>query len=932
MKKKSHKIIAVLLGVIIIILLFLPSIVKRYTIKHSKELIGRQIQLKSLKYNYFTSTAKIYDFVMFEENEQDKFVSFDTLIVNVEPLKLLLNKIEIEQLYIKGLMVKTVMKDSTFNFNDLISFYSTPVDTLETDKEPLKYSLSNFELKDANFYFNNKNVNRETHIQNFSFLVPYLGWNQEKKSNAAIKFNFANGGHLETALNINPVNSEFDANITIKNLNLESFYEYTLDYININSLSGQLSSNIDIIGNTNEAINSIVSGRVEVTNFSMTDTNDKIFLSAKSLKSQLKKIDYANSSYIIDSLSINQSYTFFQIDSVSNNFNEIFNLTTNSDTIENKRQSIDTISNDSDKKDELFYAINRFKINNSVVDFTENLSITPTKYQLNDIEIKSDSILSDAKWIEIYSNLTLNNQGKLNSKFGYNQFNGDFNTDLNISDLNLNTFYKYILEYAKINSLDGKLNTQVNIVGNTNEAEKSIVKGEVEIVDFSITDSEDKKVLAANNIQTVLKKIDYSKNTYEFNSVTINEPYVFFQLDSITNNFYEILKLNEDTESTSTEEGEIYYAINHLKVNQGVLDYTDNLTGNPFNYHLSEVKINSNTIKSNSDWVKIHSDMLLNNRGTLNAELGFNPISLNDMDLDIVVENFLLSDLNIYTKHYTGHNIIEGDMYYYSNSKIIEGDIISENRLLVKNANLNTTKEGLYKLPLKFALFLLKDKNGDVNLEIPVRGDVNDPQVSVGKIVWNTFKNLIIKTVASPVNSLAGLVGGDPKELEAIKFSYLDSIPTEKQYKQLDKILELEQKKEGLKIEMNYFVDREFQKQAIAKQEMGIQYYIDTKKDYLKDKKDFEKYLQNKAQNDSISANKAAVIIIGDDQLNNLVLKQNNNLISKISEYIKTTQASSTIQINVIDPKDIKNKGLEPILKIEYGLNEEEMEEQDINQ
>lgn len=922
MKKRTIKITLVFLGIIILLLLLLPGIAKRYIINHSKELVGRQIQIDKLKYNYFTSTAKIYNFKMLEENEQDNFVSFDTLIINIEPLKLILNKIEIEQLYIKGLMVKTVMKDSTFNFDDLIAFHSTPIDTLETESEPQRYSLSNFELKDANFFFDNKNVNRETHIQDLSFFVPYLGWDQEKKSNAAIKFNFANGGYLETALNINPVNSEFDANITIKNLNLESFYEYTLDYININSLSGQLNSNIDIIGNTNEVINSIVSGQVEVIDFLMTDTKDKTFLSAKNIKSKLKKIDYANSSYIIDSLSINKSYTYFQLDSVSNNFNEIFNLTSSSDTIENNRQSIDSISVDSNINDELFYAINHFNMNNSILDYTENLTAIPFIYQLNEIEIKSDSIVSNAKWIDIYSNLTLNDQGTLNSKFGFNQFNGEFDVDLNISDLSLSPFYRYVVEYAKINTFDGTLNTQINIIGNTNEAEKSIVKGTVEIIDFSITDTNDKRFLATKNLQTKLKKIDYANNSYELNSVIINEPYVFFQLDSITNNFYEILKLNEETESTPTNESELYYSINQLEINKGVLDYTDNLTGTPFNYHLSEVKINSNSIQSNSDWIKINSDMKLNNRGTLNAEVGYNPISLNDIDLDIVVENFLLSDLNIYTKHYTGHNIIEGDMYYYSNSKITNGDIVSKNRLLVKNATLNTTNEGLYKLPLKFALFLLKDKNGDINLEIPVRGDLNDPEVSVGKIVWNTFKNLIVKTVASPVNFLAGLVDGDPKEMEAIKFSYLDSIPTEKQYKQLDKILELEQKKSGLKIEMNYFVDRNFQKEAIAKQEMGTLYFKDTQKDYIKDENGFEEFLQNKIGNDSISTDKAAVIIIGDEQLNELVLNQNNNLISKIRDYIKTSQESSLIQVNIIDPKDIKNKGLEPILKIEYGLQE----------
>ena len=105
MKKRTLKIIFVITGIIIIILLLLPGIAKRYAINSSKELIGRQIQIDKLKYNYFTSTVKVYDFKILEKNGNDIFSSFDTLIVNLKPLSLIKDKIEIEQLYIKGLMV-----------------------------------------------------------------------------------------------------------------------------------------------------------------------------------------------------------------------------------------------------------------------------------------------------------------------------------------------------------------------------------------------------------------------------------------------------------------------------------------------------------------------------------------------------------------------------------------------------------------------------------------------------------------------------------------------------------------------------------------------------------------------------------------------------------------------------------------------------------
>ena len=724
MKKKALKIVLGVAGIVIIILLLLPGFVKRYAVNNSKELLGRQIQIEKLKYNYFTSTFKAYGFKMLEQDEKDNFISFDTLMVNLEPLQLFKDKIEIEALYLKGLDVKVSMKDSLFNFDDLIAFHSTKEDSLNKDveEESLKYSLSNLELKNADFHFNNQDIEHITNIENISFLVPFIGWDQEHKSNADIKFNFPRGGYFESKLNINPLDGAYDATITISDLYLDPFYKYVAKYAEINSFSGIVDSKIQIIGNTNEAVKSIVSGTVKVNDFKITDNNDKTFLSAKEIGATIKKIDYFNSSYVFDSFIVNDSYTFFQLDSISNNFLQIFKLDSSSESTEKVNQPV---------------------ANDTIKDNTPN-------------------------------------------------------------------------------------------------------------------------------------------------------------------------------------DSGLYYAVNHLEVNRGILDYTDNLTGKPFNYHLSDIEIDSDSVFSDSKWVDIYSDMLLNNRGTLRAKVGFDPKNTTNAKLDITIEKFVLSDINIYANHYTGHTILEGDMFYYSNSIITNGNIVSENQLLIKNVSLNNSKGGLYSLPLKFALFLLKDKNGDVNLNIPVRGDMNDPTVNVGKIVWNSFKNLIVKAATSPGKLLAGLVDGDPKDLEQIQFKYLDTIPSEKNRSQLDKLLELEQKKEGLKIEMVYYVDKQLQKEAIAKDEAGKIYFNETKKDYLKDEKDFETFILSKTAADSLDF-KQSYVSLSNPILLDSVSKNNTKLIiSNIEKYIEIEGGDTQIKVIVSDPKAPENTGSFPTLKVNFSMKEDE--------
>jgi hypothetical protein len=714
--RKRLKLFSISLAIVIIVMIVSPFIVKNYIINNSKELIGRQIALGSLKYNYFSSTARIYDFKMFEKNEKDIFVSFDTAIVNLEPLHLIFNEKNLEQFYVKGLTVNTVLMDSTFNFDDLIAFH-TAVDSSkvvsEKKAETFKYDLSNLELKDASFYFDNKNVNKVTEIEDFSFFIPEILWDQTQKSNADLKFNFKPGGYFKSTLNINPVDGEFDAKIEINQLYLNAFDAYVKQYADINEFSGVLNGQVEIIGNTNNPTKAIVSGTTEVTDFSMKDRNNKAFLKANRMNAELRKMDYSNSSY-------------------------------------------------------------------------------------------------------------------------------------------------------------------------------------------------------------------------EFGAIDLTEPYIYFEMDSITNNFFQIFKLDDYSESEAEvqveaevdrlSEPELFYAIDNLKVNAGLMDYSDNLTGNRFDYHLNNISIDSDSISSKSDWIDIYADMLLNNRGTLKSKLGINPNAYDNLKLDMVIENFLLSDINIYANYYVGHDILLGDFYYYSKSNITNGEVLSENQLLVKNVSVENTRGGLFSLPLKFALFLLKDKNGDVNLNVPVRGNMNDPEVNIGKLVWTTLKNKITGAASDPISSLAGLVGVNPKDYKELVFEYTDTIPSESQYEKLDKLLEMETEKEGLKVTLEHYVDPDLQKDALAISALGQQYETESGKNYLEDVKGFEKYIKNLTQVDSMNLKDAAMMYIDDITLNELSQNYNSALLRNINAYLKNTKPDTNIKAVASKPEEPDNTGSQNRFKINFDM------------
>lgn len=66
---------------------------------------------------------------------------------------------------------------------------------------------------------------------------------------------------------------------------------------------------------------------------------------------------------------------------------------------------------------------------------------------------------------------------------------------------------------------------------------------------------------------------------------------------------------------------------------------------------------------------------------------------------------------------------------------------------------------------------LLKDPDGKISLEVPVKGNLDDPQFSLAPLIWKAVGHFIGNIVAAPFRALAHLFGGSAGEdLGAIAF------------------------------------------------------------------------------------------------------------------------------------------------------------------
>jgi hypothetical protein len=232
-------------------------------------------------------------------------------------------------------------------------------------------------------------------------------------------------------------------------------------------------------------------------------------------------------------------------------------------------------------------------------------------------------------------------------------------------------------------------------------------------------------------------------------------------------------------------------------------------------------------------------------------------------------------------------------------------------------------------LPIGFALFILKDKNGNITLDVPVNGDLNEPGISIQKIVWDSFKGFIGKIAAAPFKALGNLFGMDPKDIKDIEYAYGEAELTDKRKKQIQKLLELESKKADLGIELVYFNDVQKEKEALAIEMVGEK-FNSRKRDYRKDKKEFEAYVKKKVKNDTLAIGQACLQLVKQSKVDSLVVSLKNERLTSLETYLAEQSDSTAIRFYIPDADAPKNIGSQPVFEMKYSMRKKDIEDPEV--
>jgi uncharacterized protein involved in outer membrane biogenesis len=180
------------------------------------------------------------------------------------------------------------------------------------------------------------------------------------------------------------------------------------------------------------------------------------------------------------------------------------------------------------------------------------------------------------------------------------------------------------------------------------------------------------------------------------------------------------------------------------------------------------------------------------------------------VDLKVSFTDIELSPLTPYSGTFLGYSVDKGKLFLDLKYHIENKNLDSSNTVFIDQLTFGNKIESdkATSLPVRLAVALLKDRKGEIHLDLPVTGRIDDPQFSVWGVVFKILKNLLVKAATAPFTLLSSIFGGK-EDFSNVPFAYGSSRLSEAEQGKLSKLCQAFIDRPALKLEVSGFVDRE---------------------------------------------------------------------------------------------------------------------------
>ncbi len=253
-------------------------------------------------------------------------------------------------------------------------------------------------------------------------------------------------------------------------------------------------------------------------------------------------------------------------------------------------------------------------------------------------------------------------------------------------------------------------------------------------------------------------------------------------------------------------------SVGGITIQNGTISFTDNHLPQTFNSTFYNLGGRVSGLSSeDSKFADVDLRGNLENQSPMQITGRINPLR-DDLfvDLKVSFRDIDLSPITPYSSTYLGYTVDKGKLFLDLKYLIEKKQLNSENKIFIDQFTFGKKVESdkATNLPVRLAVALLKDRKGEIHLDLPVTGRTDDPKFSIWGLIGQVLKNLLVKAATSPFALLSSMMGSG-QDFSVIQFAAGSSNLSAEEEQKLGLLAKALADRPGLKVEIKGFVDKE---------------------------------------------------------------------------------------------------------------------------
>ncbi len=449
--------------------------------------------------------------------------------------------------------------------------------------------------------------------------------------------------------------------------------------------------------------------------------------------------------------------------------------------------------------------VENLNVENFTIDVEDRQPTTPARLLVEAFHFQTSQVSSTLDQpLPIDLSFQLNQTGKANLQGTVNVEPLKVEMDVALTDIALKPFEPYLEPFVQFEVGSGAL----NLTGKAHYQDVSKTDpmaryaGSIDVSKLAFVDPENSKsFLQWDDLALKELALNIEPTSVKLEEVALVKPAVVLTIDADGNsNMTRLLAPQGESDEQLTEEEPVTeepsapppsVQVETVRIDNLLIQLADRSINPNVRTKIEEF---SGTIKGLSSEQLAKADVDLGGKvdqyAPFKIQGQINPLSEDAYtDVSLIFDNLNLTTISPYSGKYAGYPITKGKLSLDLGYKLSQKELVGKNKVLVDQITMGSKVESpdATSLPIPLALALLKDRKGLIDIDLPVSGNIDDPEFSYGGIIWNALVNLITKIATSPFSLVGGLVGGvmgdDPDALKYIAFSpgAMEMPPTEQE-------------------------------------------------------------------------------------------------------------------------------------------------------